>query len=495
MVEPKKGFSDGSSPGGSDAEKRPDRGSPSGENSLDFDEARYERLLKMGLPFGVMVQQTNEYAIFAVDRDGYVASWNDGAVRIKGYKPTEIIGQHMSLFYTPEDIQRGHPGNLLKTAEAQGQVTDEGWRVRKDGTVFWADISITAFRDKKGELKGFGKITRDATRRKRAEEALGELSSRLLEAQDRERRRIAVELNDKTSPSFSSLLAKLYQLQKRAEGSSYDTFKLVCDSIALAESLSREITVVSQFLNPPLLDKEGLLASLRLYLDRFAKQTGITVDIDFPEKLDRLLEPAERALYRITEECLTDIFGRSGNSRVSVRLFIDQEFLTLEMHDQGRGLPPALLESLQKGTGDLRVSIAGMRELMKQFGGLLNVTPSESGTSLTAVLPVARNARAPQGRVVHDDRSNGRVGKEVSVALSRLARPVPMEEALSQNVSPNGMRLTTEHAWHPGEQALVSSQAGMRTEARVIYCEYLGSDKFAIGLELAKPMGNWASPG
>ena len=494
MGVPKERSSPGNTSTDRQSEKRPGRTDPPSGSPPDFDEAQHEKLLKMGLSFRMMVERTIEYAIFTLDHEGHIVSWNDGAERIKGYRAEEIIGQHMSRFYTAEDIKRGHPAHLLKMAELQGQVTDEGWRVRKDGTIFWADISITAFRDKNGVLKGFGKVTRDATRRKRAEEALGELSSRLLEAQDRERRRIAVELNDRTSPRFSSLLAKLYQLQKRAEGSRDDTLQLAGDSISLAESLSGEITVVSQFLNPPLPDKEGLLTSLRLYLDRFAKQTGIRVNAEFPEKLDRLIEPAERALYRITQECLTDIFGRSGSSRVNVRIFMNKEFLTLEVRDEGRGLPPTLLESLRKGTGDLRVSTAGMRELMKQFGGLLNVTPSDSSTSVTAVLPVGRNARASSGRVIHDDRSSGRVGKEVSVALGRSDHPEPIDNALSQNLSSRGMRLTTEHAWRPGEQALVSAEGGVRTEARVVYCEYLGSDKFAVGLELVKPVGKWASP-
>jgi len=494
MVDSKQRSSPDDTPDKQQAEKRPDRGDSLSRSSVGFDEAEHQKLLKMGLSFRMLVEKTNEHAIFALDREGHVASWNDGAEQIKGYTAKEIIGQHISRFYTAEDIKRGHPADLLKIAEAQGQVTDEGWRVRKDGTVFWADISITALRDKKGVLRGFGKVTRDATRRKRAEEALGELSSRLLEAQDRERRRIAVELNDRTSPSFSSLLSKLYQLQKRAEESGDGALQMARDSISLAESLSKEITIVSQFLNPPLLDKEGLLASLRWHIERFVKQTEISVNMDFPEKLDRFLESAERALYRITQECLTDIFGRSGTSRVNVRLFIDQEYLTLEMRDEGRGLPPALLESLRKGTGELRVSLAGMRELMKQFGGLLNVTPSESSTSVTAILPVRKNARVPAGRIVHDDRSSGRVGKEMPVALGRSEQPEPSEKARSQNVSSNGMRVTTEAAWRPGEQALVSTKGGAWTEARIVYCEYLGSEKFAVGLELVKPAGSWASP-
>ena len=219
-----------------------------------------------------------------------------------------------------------------------------------------------------------------------------------------------------------------------------------------------------------------------------------SVDIDFPKELKRFQEPAERALYRVTQECLTDIFGRSGSSRVKIRLFVDQELLTLEVNDDGRGLSPSLLESLRKGTGDLRVSIAGMRELMKQFGGLLNVTPSDSGTFFTAILPMERNAGVFPDRVVHDDRSSGRVGKKVSVALGRSDHPEPTEKAISQNLSSHGMRLTTEHAWRPGEQALVSSPGGVRTEARVVYCEYMGADKFAVGLELVRPLESWASP-
>src|SRR5437588_5381006 len=256
MGVPKERSSPGNTSTDRQSEKRPGRTDPPSGSPPDFDEAQHEKLLKMGLSFRMMVERTSEYAILALDHEGHIVRWNDGAERIKGYRAEEIIGQHMSRFYTAEDIKRGHPAHLLKMAELQGQVTDEGWRVRKDGTIFWADISITALRDKKGVLQGFGKVTRDVTRRKRAEEALGELSSRLLEAQARERGRVAVELNDKASPRLSSLLAKLDQLQKRADGSSDETLQLARDSISLAESLSTDITVVSQFLNPPLLDKE-----------------------------------------------------------------------------------------------------------------------------------------------------------------------------------------------------------------------------------------------
>src|SRR5262245_26225849 len=186
-------------------------------------DTQHHTLLKMGLSFRMMVGGIDEYAIFALDQEGRVVSWNDGAERIKGYTADEILGQPFSRFYTAEDIEQGRPASLLTIAESQGHVTDEGWRVRKDGTIFWAEINITALRDTAGGLKGFCKVTRDATRRKRAEDALAELSTRLLEAEDNERRRIALELNDKTSPNFTSLLFKLRQIKKRTEKLGGDT--------------------------------------------------------------------------------------------------------------------------------------------------------------------------------------------------------------------------------------------------------------------------------
>jgi len=120
--------------------------------------------------YRLLVERVKDYAIFMLDPSGRVVSWNSGAERIKGYQADEIIGQSFSRFYPDEDIQRGRPQRLLKTAAAEGQVQDEGWRVRKDGSRFWADIVITALRDEDGNLRGFSKVTRDITDRKRAEE-------------------------------------------------------------------------------------------------------------------------------------------------------------------------------------------------------------------------------------------------------------------------------------------------------------------------------------
>jgi PAS domain S-box-containing protein len=119
--------------------------------------------------FRLLVEQVKDYAIFMLDPQGNIATWNEGAERSKGYKPGEIIGQHFSRFYTPEDIARRHPWNELAVAAQEGRYEEEGWRVRKDGSRFWANVVITALRDEKGELRGFAKVTRDMTERRAQE--------------------------------------------------------------------------------------------------------------------------------------------------------------------------------------------------------------------------------------------------------------------------------------------------------------------------------------
>jgi formate hydrogenlyase transcriptional activator len=122
--------------------------------------------------FRSLVEGVRDYAIFMLDPEGRVSTWNAGAERIKGYRSDEIIGQHFSRFYTQEDVKRGKPDSELKVAAAQRRFEDEGWRVRKDGSRFWANVMITALRDKSGTLLGFSKITRDFTERRHTEEAV-----------------------------------------------------------------------------------------------------------------------------------------------------------------------------------------------------------------------------------------------------------------------------------------------------------------------------------
>ncbi|HEX6736913.1 MAG TPA: GAF domain-containing protein, partial [Vicinamibacteria bacterium] len=128
--------------------------------------------------FRLLVESVADYAIFLLDPGGHIRTWNEGARRIKGYTAEEVVGRHFALFYTPEDARRGKPARGLRTAAAQGRWEDEGWRVRKDGTRFWASAVLTALRDADGRLVGFAKVTRDLTERKRAEDERAALLAR-----------------------------------------------------------------------------------------------------------------------------------------------------------------------------------------------------------------------------------------------------------------------------------------------------------------------------
>jgi PAS domain S-box-containing protein len=158
----------------------------------------------------LFIEGVQDYAIFMLDPEGHVCTWNTGAERIKGYKASEIIGQHFSRFYPEEDLKWGKPAWELEIVKRDGRFEDEGWRVRKDGSKFWANVIITAIRDHSGNLLGFSKVTRDFTEQMNARRALEEsqrklqeserslrdLSQHVLRTQDEERRRIGREIHD-----------------------------------------------------------------------------------------------------------------------------------------------------------------------------------------------------------------------------------------------------------------------------------------------------------
>lgn len=173
--------------------------------------------------YRLFVEAVQDYAIFMLDPEGCIITWNIGAERIKGYKPSEIVGQHFSRLYPEEDIRSGKPWWELEVVKSEGRLEDEGWRVRKDGSKFWANVIITAVRDRAGDLLGFMKVTRDFTDRmvaqksleeaqirlQESEKSLRDLSLHLLRTQDEERRRIGREIHDSVGQYLSVLKMKL----------------------------------------------------------------------------------------------------------------------------------------------------------------------------------------------------------------------------------------------------------------------------------------------
>src|SRR3954454_5336551 len=163
----------------------------------------------------LLIESVSEYAIFAMDDQGYIVTWNRGAQRLKGYTEDEIVGRHFSTFYTEPDIARDHPAHELEIATREGRYEEEGWRVRKDGTLFWANVVMTALRDEDGQIIGFGKAPRDLTDRRRAEQAREKAATELEEANEQLRTFASAAAHDLAEPlrtvhGFADLLASRY---------------------------------------------------------------------------------------------------------------------------------------------------------------------------------------------------------------------------------------------------------------------------------------------
>ena len=345
-------------------------------------------------PFRMLVSQIKDYAIFMLDPSGNIVSWNEGARRIKGYSAEDIIGRSMSTFYTPDDAASGHPAELLRIARADGRVEEEGWRVRKDGSRFWADVVITALRDESGKLRGFGKVTRDLTERREGELALAELSARLLELQDDERRRISRELHDSTSPLLTGLMSRLHAARQRAKGDA-GVSSLIDDAISSAEATTTVIRSVAALLHPPLLDESGLLASLRWYAKALSGRRDFKVELDFPPTLERFNHDVEIALFRMVQESLGNVFQILGarQARVQIRLKEGTLSLLIEAEDT----PSGSLAELRSGRGDLGIAVAGMRERMRKLGGKLLLGSEGGRMSISISLSLADMPRASRG--------------------------------------------------------------------------------------------------
>ena len=357
--------------------------------------------------FRLLVEAVQDYAIFMLDPAGHIVSWNNGAQRIKGYQGAEIIGKHFSCFYPPSDLQNGKPQWELEVASKEGRFEDEGWRIRKDGSRFWASVIITAIRDEAGKLIGFGKVTRDFTERMRtqdalrqeiierreaqrklydSEQSLRQLSKHLLRTQDEERRRIGRELHDSLGQSLAAMKINLDTLTVIVGRDA--AAQKVAECIELAEIGIKEVRTISYLLYPPMLEEMGLKAAIPWYLDGFSARSGILTTFEVGAGFDRLSPDAELALFRVLQESLTNIHRHSGSPTAHIRLWTKEEMVRLEIKDRGKGLAPSLLEqSGEDWMGAPGVGLRGMHERMRQLGGRLELASTGEGTTLTAVIP------------------------------------------------------------------------------------------------------------
>ncbi|MGC1620597.1 MAG: PAS domain S-box protein [Candidatus Acidiferrum sp.] len=360
--------------------------------------------------FRLLVDAVQDYAIFMLDVQGHVSSWNTGAERIKGYAASEIIGKHFSVFYPEEDLRDRKPWRELELAAEQGRFEDEGWRLRKDGSRFWANVIISAMRDENGRLIGFGKVTRDFTERIKindalrkeiderreaqqklhdSEKSLRQLSLRLLQTQDEERRRIGRDLHDSVGQYLVGLKMKVDSLKSSAERSQPRDSSELAECSQLIEEAISEVRTISYLLYPPMLEELGLKSAVPWYLEGFTKRSGIKTTFEVSLEFDRIPGDLELALFRVLQESLTNVHRHSGSSTAIVRLLTKDQAVILQVVDEGKGTQSKNLEDrAQDWMGTFGVGLRGMNERLRQLGGSLQLSSTCEGTTVTGTLPL-----------------------------------------------------------------------------------------------------------
>lgn len=220
---------------------------------------------------------------------------------------------------------------------------------------------------------------------------LRELTGRLMQFQDDERRRIARELHDSVGQSLAALIMNLNTVRTDIDRLS-QTAKAVSDSVGLAQEMTKEIRTVSYLLHPPLLDEAGLSSALRWYVEGFSERSKIKVDLDLPEDFGRLPQDMEIAIFRTVQECLTNVHRYSASSVARIQLARSAAEIHLKVQDQGIGIPADKLQEITE-VGTPGIGIRGMRERMRQLGGQLEIRSDGQGTTLEARLPFAMPAK------------------------------------------------------------------------------------------------------
>jgi PAS domain S-box-containing protein len=358
-----------------------------------------KKLLETQQQFRLLVDAVQDYAIFMLDAEGRIQTWNAGAQRIKGYNSSEIIGKHFSCFYSEDDVKDGKPQRELELAIRDGRTEDESWRIRKDGSKFWANVTITALKHGNGELFGFAKVTRDFTERMLAQRVLEEsqrklrdsetslrqLSLHLLRTQDEERRRIGRDLHDSLGQYLSVLKMKLDSLVGRMDRKSSTEAEDLKNCAKLTEDAVTEVRTISYLLYPPMLEEMGLKSAIPWYVDGFATRSGVKTSFEASPNFQRLPRDIELALFRVLQESLTNVHRHSGSPTATVRLTLQNDEVVLEISDCGKGVDIRKFEeSGQDYIGALGVGLRGMSERMRQLGGNLEFSSTPRGTTVVA---------------------------------------------------------------------------------------------------------------
>jgi len=350
-----------------------------------------------------------EDAIVSKTLEGVITSWNAGAERVFGYTSAEAVGQHISLII-PVDRRNEETAIIERIKRGERIEHFDTIRVHKDKTSLDISLTISPVRDAKGNIVGASKIARDITQRKEMERALRDsearyrtlaaaldtqvqarteelekrnselhdLSGRLMKSQDVERRRIARDLHDSAGQLLTAVSIDLSLVNQQTSDMSPRAAEALSEAADLVQQTIKEIRIASHLLHPPLLDESGLASALSEYLEGFSERAGIKMELVIPEEFGRLSIDLETGLFRIVQECLTNIHRHSGSKIGQIRLTRSCDEIRVEVSDSGSGFTAG------KAAG---VGLRGMKERLAQFGGTLQIVSSEKGTTVTAKIP------------------------------------------------------------------------------------------------------------
>jgi PAS domain S-box-containing protein len=366
-------------------------------------------LLKSETQFKTLVGGVTDYALYMLDPSGIVSNWNAGGERIKGYSAVEIVGQHFSRFYTPTDQAAGKPARALKIAVETGHYEEEGWRVRKDGSFFWASVVIDAIRNDAGELIGFAKITRDITERKEAHEKLLLMQRQLAESQKFD---ALGQLTGGVAHDFNNLLMII-------SGSVHAIRKVVTDEKAQralqsidgasqrAAALTRQLLTFArrQNVQPKSIKLSERLEALRDVLNSGLGGT-VSLTIDVPDDVwNIVVDPNEfeTALVNLVVNA-RDAMPEGGSVVVSAKNIPDKDQVAISVEDTGVGIPDDIAakvfdpffttKAVGKGTG---LGLSQVHGFAHQAGGTVGLkSVLGSGTTITMCLPKATGQLATE---------------------------------------------------------------------------------------------------